>query len=174
MLGRFAIKAFLMKGVLHWVKSAEVTKRDRLDGFEQQPDLNYAQQNFLSVLETAVGSAYEVRGRVRALDILRADQQGFKSKTLARAYQNYFFDFVICRRSDQAIVCVVELSQSRYFSKGRQRQVRALEALLEDYCQRVKLPRLVVAQQRGYQLPELIERFESLLVQSSELKVQSG
>lgn len=123
----------------------------------------YAQQQFATVLQTAVGAAYQVKGRAQVFDILKIENETAASRLMVKMFDEYYFDYVICRSSDQEIVCVVELALSERIKNSKVRRLTRLQALLQHYCVSVGLPRLVVAQQRNYALGELIERFEAII-----------
>ncbi len=158
------MKSMVRSSFLRYMRNAKLV---RLSAFSENHALqvkrNHSHKQFLSLLETAVGSAYQVKGRAQVFDLLAIEKQSVASRLLINMFDEYYFDYVVCRRSDQEVVCVVELAQSERLKSSQQRRLDKLQHLLQHYCATVNLPRLVVAQKRSYNLPELIERFEGVI-----------
>src|SRR5713101_5044866 len=71
-----------------------------------------AERQFLIVLDATLGTDYRVFGKVRIGDIAKVKPElgpSARQGALNRiAYKH--FDYVVCRRNDLAVVCVVELN----------------------------------------------------------------
>jgi hypothetical protein len=138
-------------------------KRDALGVLPYHYYYNNSERAFLSVLEKAVGSNFYVIGKVKAFEILQLERNStLYSKMLLRTFDQYYFDYVVCAINSHAIVCVVELEKITSRCKQSNAYSRMNEKLMQDFCCRSELPRLIVSEQRGYDLNELIERFEAV------------
>jgi hypothetical protein len=69
------------------------------------------------------------------------------------------FDFVVCRSSDLAVVCAVELNDSSHSSKRAQ----ARDELLAKVCEVIGLPLVQLQAKRAYSVQELQVRFASVI-----------
>ena len=163
-LGRLSVKSIARSYFLRYMKNAQLVRQSAFsENTALQVKRNHAHKQFLTLLETAVGSAYEVKGRAQVFDLLQLEKDSAASRILMKMFSEYYFDYVVCRRSDQQVVCVVELAQDSRLKNSQQRRLEKLQHLLQHYCAAANLPRLVVAQKRNYNLPELIERFEGVI-----------
>ncbi|MGH1462995.1 MAG: DUF2726 domain-containing protein [Neptuniibacter sp.] len=116
---------------------------------------------FQPVLEKVVGGQYEVFPKVTLCEVLepvktlsnRAQRKVFQS------LQERQFDFVVVDKATNSIICAVELDEHKFDKKMYKKQ----DLFLEDICVKVGLPLLRVPSQRGYNLSELIERFERII-----------
>lgn len=124
---------------------------------------NHGERTFLSVLEKVVGSHYYVIGKVKAFELLVVDNDSsFYSKVVKKSFSDYYFDYVVCTAHSHQVVCVVQLQRVYISNKRQRRWSNLLETLMQQFCLSSDLPRLIVAEQRGYDLNELIERFEGV------------
>lgn len=116
---------------------------------------------FLPVLEKAVGGQYEIFPKVTLSEVLEPVDTLSKraQKKAVRSIQDRNFDFVVVDRARKAIICAVELDDHKFDKKTFKQQ----DLYLEDLCRKVGLPLLRVPSQRGYNLSELIERFERII-----------
>jgi hypothetical protein len=116
-----------------------------------------AERSFLGVLDQAVGPEHRVFGKVRVADVAvvkpglgNSARQGSLNRI---AYKH--FDFVVCRASDLAIVCAVELNDKSHSS----RRAQARDDLLFKVCQVINLPLLTVPAKQAYSLQEVRSQF---------------
>jgi len=119
---------------------------------------------FLTVLQKAVGSKYYVLGKVRVLDVISVSPSHkiyslFAQKMLATSA----FDYLICDRQSREIVCAVELEELLANRGFQLKWNRQRERLIQGCCLKTSLARLIVQQQSGYLLNQLIERFEGII-----------
>ncbi len=120
--------------------------------------LSHKEKMFTSVLEKAVGGQYTIYCKVPMLDVFEAasvKSERAKRKAL-RPLLGRQFDYIVCDVNTKKIVCAVELDDHHYENKKHQKN----DLLVEDICLDTKLPLLRVAPQNGYNLVEIIERFE--------------
>ncbi|MGB0206288.1 MAG: DUF2726 domain-containing protein [Neptuniibacter sp.] len=116
---------------------------------------------FLPVLEKAVGGQYEIFPKVALVDVFEPEVSLSKraQKKALRSVQGRQFDFVVVERATKSIICAVELDDHKFDKKTFKQQ----DLYLEELCRKVGLPLLRVPSQRGYNLSELIERFERII-----------
>jgi len=138
------------------------------------PKLTPVEMTFRSILEKAVGDRYLVHCKVPITQLIEPSQAQSPGqvKRALRAVSGKIIDYVVCNAADGEIICLVELDDHRYESNKDYR--RDLE--LEGFCYQVALPMLRVPVQKGYNLTELIERFENTVesVTASELQQPSA
>jgi hypothetical protein len=125
-----------------------------------------AERIFLVALDEAVDDTQRVFGKVRLADVAaprpglgRSAQQGALNRVASK-----HFDFVICRRSDLAIVCAVELNDRSHGSKRAQ----ARDELVAGVCAAIGLPLLTVPAKASYSVQELRLALAALLVPSAD------
>ena len=129
-------------------------------GFPYQPAkllFSAAERSFLGVLDQAVGPEHRVFGKVRVADLAsvkpglgNSARQGALNRI---AYKH--FDFVVCRASDLAVVCAVELNDSSHSSKRAQTR----DGLLANVCRSINLPLLTVPAKQAYSPQEVRAQF---------------
>lgn len=120
--------------------------------------LSHKEKMFTSVLEKAVGGQYTIYCKVPMLDVFEvASVKSERAKRKAlKPLLGRQFDYIVCDVNTKKIVCAVELDDHHYENKKHQKN----DLLVEDICLDTKLPLLRVAPQNGYNLVEIIERFE--------------
>jgi len=160
----FTKSALVIASLLRVQKSKKVAyRRDSSSLLASHYCFSHSERAFLSVLEKAVGSHYYVIGKIKAFDLLSFDNgNGFYAKAIQSNFSDYYFDYVVCTAHSHQVVCVVELERSYISNKSKRRWSSLLEAFIQQFCTNSELPRLIVAEQRGYDLNELIERFEGV------------
>ena len=123
---------------------------------------------FLAVLQQAVGSKFYVLGKVKVLDVFSFENEDkLYPRMVAKALANTRFDYLICDKETSEIVCVVELEEVLQQKYMQQKWLRFLGWLVQKFCTETSLARLIVQQQRGYLLDQLIDRFEAVTSQFS-------
>ena len=128
--------------------------------------LSHKERMFTSILEKAVGGQYIIYCKVPMEDVfettsekpIRAERKALK------LVQGRQFDYIVCDPSSRKVVCAVELDDHHYENK---RHVKR-DLMIEDICEDAALPLLRVAPQNGYNLVEIIERFERTIAAYSE------
>lgn len=126
-----------------------------------RPLLSAAERSFLGVLDQAVGPEYRVFAKVRIADVAAVKPgmtRGARQGALNRIASKHF-DFVICRASDLAIVCAVELDDA---SHGTPR-AKTRDQFVAEVCRTIGLPLLSVAASATYVLHEVRSRFQEAL-----------
>jgi hypothetical protein len=123
----------------------------------RNPLFSAAERSFLGVLDKAVGSEHRVFGKVRVADIAKVKpglnnsaRQGALNKITSK-----HFDYVICRRSDLSVVCVVELNDKSHASKRAQ----ARDKFIDGVCDTIRLPLLKVPAKRSYSVADISALF---------------
>lgn len=133
--------------------------------FKKQPVVSNAggglspnEMMFKAVLEKAVGGQYLIFDKVAVADVLepfQTENERAKSKAL-KPIQGRVFDYLVCEAGSMEVICAVELDDHSYDKKS----YKKVDLLLEDTCAAARLPLLRVPAQKGYNLSEIIERFE--------------
>jgi hypothetical protein len=120
-------------------------------GYPYQPAkqlFSAAERSFLGVLDQAAGSDYRVFGKVRVADVAMVKPglgNSARQGALNRIGSKHF-DFVVCRASDLAVVCAVELNDKSHASNRAQ----ARDELLAKVCQVINLPLITVPAKQAY------------------------
>lgn len=112
-----------------------------------------AERSFLGALDLAVSPEYRVFGKVRLADVARV-KPGLGNSARQGALNRIafkHFDFVVCRASDLAIVCAVELNDKTHGSQ----KAKARDELLAGVCTTINLPLLQIAARKSYSITEL-------------------
>lgn len=116
---------------------------------------------FLPVLEKAVGGQYEIIAKVLLSEVLEPAENLSKraQRKALKSIQGRQFDFIVIDKQNRSVICAVELDEHKFDKKTFKKQ----DLYLEDLCRRVGLPLMRVPSQRGYNLSELIERYERII-----------
>lgn len=150
----FLAVVFLIAALLVYAKvKAQGINAETLPYVRNAVLFSPAERSFLGVLEQAVGDTYSIFGKVRVADVASVRQMKNRS-----AWQRAFnrisakhFDFLLCTKTDLAIVCAIELDDVSH--AGRKRKAR--DAFLADLCAAAGLPLVQVPAKRGYASIEL-------------------
>jgi hypothetical protein len=137
--------------------------------YETQALFSPAERSFLGVLDQAVGEDYRVFGKVRVADVVgprRGMDNSSRQKALNRVSAKHF-DFVLCAKTDLAVVCAIELDDQSHQERKRQ----ARDAFLVGLCQAVSLPLIQVPARHAYSVQELRTAVLSALGPRQELPV---
>ena len=116
---------------------------------------------FRSVLDKAVGGRYTIHCKVplgHVLEPIEGLSERAQRKAL-RQVKPYQFDYLVCEQGSNSVVCAVEFDDHSFNKKSFIKK----DLMLESICQSVSLPLLRVAPQNGYNLVEIIERFERII-----------
>jgi len=114
---------------------------------EIDPNLSQKERMFTSILEKAVGEQYRVICKVPMEHVFEAESglSDRAKKKVTKPLKSLQFD-----------ICAVELDDHEYHKKRHKQQ----DLFIEELCYEAGLPLLRVAPQNGYNLVEIIERFE--------------
>lgn len=112
-----------------------------------------AERSFLGVLDQAAAPEFRVFGKVRVADVAsikpgmtKQARQGALNRISGK-----HFDFLLCRSSDLAAVCAIELDDKSHGSQKAQKR----DEFLSELCRTIGLPLLRVPAKAGYQVAEL-------------------
>ena len=123
--------------------------------------LSPAERLFFGVLNQAVGESALIFAKVRVADIVKPEK-GMNRSNWQRAFNRIsskHFDFVLCKKDDVSIICVIELNDSSH--KSRKRQDR--DGLLREICDSASLPMIEVPAKRAYTVEELRNQISQLI-----------
>lgn len=128
-----------------------------------------AEKNYLSVLETVVGSRARVYCMVRVADVLKPSSslEAKQKHTLFRKTTQKHFDFVLCDQVSLRPLCVIELNDKSHQRKDRQKR----DDFLQEACASANLPLHFVPVQKHYdadQVSSYVDQYlTSLLKEAS-------
>lgn len=136
-----------------------LTRRSAVAEVDKSTSLN--ERMFAPVLEKAVGGQYRVVAKVALDDVFEPLTTLSKraQRKASKSLQGRLFDFLVVDKFSGTIICAVELDEHKFDKKTFKKQ----DLYLEQLCQKIGLPLLRVPSQRGYNLSELIERFERII-----------
>lgn len=116
-----------------------------------------AERSFLGILDQAVGSEYRVFGKVRVADIARV-KTGLSVSARQGALNRIafkHFDFIICRTTDLAILCAVELNDKSHSTQ----HAKMRDQFLKNVCSAISLPLLQIPAKHSYSTSEIRNQF---------------
>jgi hypothetical protein len=129
-------------------------KRESTGGAESYPYISAgplftpAERSFLGVLDDAISDEYRIFGKVRLSDLL-VPEKGLSPGGRATALnkiQRKHLDFVICRRSDLAVIAVAELDDKSHREAKRGER----DDFLEKALAKAGIPLLRFAVKKAY------------------------
>ena len=156
--------AVLLLVTLAVLVALEGKARTDVGGFPYRPARSLftpAERSFLGVLDQAVGPDHRVFGKVRMADIANVSG-GLRASARQAAFNRIsakHIDFVVCRSSDLAPVCAIELNDKSHASHKAQ----ARDAWKASVCEAIGLPLLAVPARQGYSVQEVRERFQAVV-----------
>jgi len=138
-------------------KSGEGTSRIN---FPYQPAkvlFSAAERSFLSVLDQAVGPDHRVFGKVRLADLaaVKAGLGHSARQSALNRIAGKHLDYVVCRSSDLAVLCAVELNDKSHATQRAQ----ARDDLLVNVCRVINLPLLQVVAKSAYSIHDVRAQF---------------
>jgi hypothetical protein len=144
-LGAWVLLAFLLS---IW---RVLKRRSRLPYVADEILFTPTQQVFREVLERAVGSDFQVYGRVRVADVIGLQRRiSRRDRELAyRRLDERVFDFLICRRDTTAIACAVNLAAPSRLRKQPAKDV------LDRICAAAGLPFVRFRESSRYSVEEV-------------------
>ena len=106
------------------------------------------EKNYLSVLETVVGSRARVYCMVRVADVLKPSSslEAKQKHILFRKTTQKHFDFVLCDPISLRPLCVIELNDKSHQRKDRQKR----DSFLQEACDSANLPLRFVPVEKHY------------------------
>jgi len=107
-----------------------------------------AEKNYLSVLETVVGSRARIYCMVRVADVLKPNRSldAKQRHILMRKTTQKHFDFVLCDPVSLQPLCVIELNDRSHQRKDR----RERDQFLQEACDSARLPLHFVPVEKHY------------------------
>ena len=112
------------------------------------PLFSPAERSFLGVLESVVDDQHRVFGKVRVADLIKVNKTSDR-KAWAAAFSRIkakHFDFVLVKRSDLSVVCVIELDDKSHQSSKAQ----ARDVFIDGACKAAGLPLVRVPARASY------------------------
>ncbi|TVQ29411.1 MAG: DUF2726 domain-containing protein [Wenzhouxiangella sp.] len=124
--------------------------------------LSPAERSFFGVLTQAAGEDWRVFAKVRIADVL-TPQKGLSRSRWQSAFNAIsakHFDFVLCDPADCAVKLAVELDDKSHAKANRRKRDRLVEAA----CESGGLPLLRVRAARAYQIAEIRNQIQDLIM----------
>lgn len=137
----------------------------------QKTTTSLNERMFHPVLEKAVGGRFDIVCKVPVNEILTPEQNLSKraQKKALKSLQGYIFDYLVVQKDSRKVICAVELDDHKFDKKTFKKQ----DLFLDQLCEEVGLPLLRVPSKRGYDLAEIIERFERTIEAASRAEVKN-
>lgn len=129
-----------------------------------------AERSFWGILKQVVGEEVEIFGKVRVADII-IPKRGISQSNWRRAFNKIsgkHFDFILCNKSDLAIICAVELNDSSHKSINRARR----DTFLQDACKSADVPLVQIPAKNVYNLNEIREHISGYI--KEEIRPATG
>lgn len=134
--------------------------------------LSPAERSFLGVLDQAVSDDCRIFAKVRLADLIEVEA-GVPAKVRRNAFNRIsqkHIDFCVCRRSDLAVLYLVELDDSSHKRKSRASRDRFVDQALQV----AGVPILRFQARRTYLAGEIAERIEGLFEEPGRLEEPSS
>jgi len=147
-------------------------------GKQEQSDYPYqktgvlftpAERSFFGVLKQSVGEEIEVFGKVRVADVI-TPKKGMSPSARQKAFNKIsakHFDFLLCNKSDMAILCAVELNDSSHKATNRAER----DVILLNVCKSADVPLLQIPAKNVYSLNDIKEHLGKYIKESSRAAV---
>lgn len=130
--------------------------------YQKQPALfSAAERSFYGVLCQAVGTDFQVFGKVRVADVL-AVRSGLDNPTRTRAFNQIsakHFDFVLCAPGDLSVLCAIELNDASHQRSDRKDR----DIFLMHACNAAGLPLINFDAKHAYVATEICARIAERL-----------
>jgi len=142
-------------------------------GKQEQSDYPYqkasvlftpAERSFLGVLKQSVGDKIEIIGKVRVADVI-SPKKGLSPSARQKAFNKIsakHFDFLLCNKSDMAVLCAVELNDSSHRTPNRAER----DDFLLNVCRAADVPLLQIPAKNSYNLNDVKEHLAKYLKKS--------
>ena len=120
-----------------------------------------AERSFLGTLELVVDDEHRVFGKVRVADIIKVNKMSDRKAwgaAFARIKAKHF-DFVVARRSDLSVVCVIELDDKSHGSQKAQ----ARDVFVDGTCNAASLPIVRIPARAAYSRKEIKAALDAVL-----------
>ncbi|MGH1431737.1 MAG: DUF2726 domain-containing protein [Neptuniibacter sp.] len=145
-----------------------VLLKKRTPEVTQQTSTSLHERMFFPVLEKAVGGRFDIVCKVPVSEVLAPQNELPKraQRKVLNSIKGHLFDYVVVQKDTRRVICVVELDDHKFDKKTFKKQ----DLYLEQICESSGLPLLRVPSQRGYDLAEIIERFERTIEAASKIE----
>jgi len=124
---------------------------------------------FFRTLKDVVDGEYEIFGKIRVTDII-APKKGASAHAVKKAFNSIeacHFDFVLCEKTNLAVVCVVQLQDKT--DSVRQNETDTLIPI----CENLGLPLVRFAITTDYPVEEIQEKLHKAIIKGPFLLVET-
>ena len=124
---------------------------------------------FFRTMKDAVGGEYEIFGKIRVTDII-VPKKGASAHAVKKAFnsiEDCYFDFVLCEKTNLAVVCVVQLQDKTHSVRQNQKDT------LIPICENLGLPLVRFAITTDYSAGEIQEKLHKAIIKGPFLLVET-
>jgi len=115
---------------------------------------------FFRTLKDVVDGEYEIFGQIRVTDII-VPKKGASAHSVKKAFnsiEDCYFDFVLCEKTNLAVVCVVQLQDKTHSVRQNQKDT------LIPICENLGLPLVRFAITTDYSAEEIQEKLHKAIM----------
>ena len=124
---------------------------------------------FFRTMKDAVGGEYEIFGKIRVTDII-VPKKGASAHAVKKAFnsiEDCYFDFVLCEKTNLAVVCVVQLQDKTHSVRQNEKDT------LIPICENLGLPLVRFAITTDYCAGEIQEKLHKAIIKEPFLLVET-
>ena len=124
---------------------------------------------FFRTMKDAVGGEYEIFGKIRVTDII-VPKKGASAHAVKKAFnsiEDCYFDFVLCEKTNLAVVCVVQLQDKTHSVRQNEKDT------LIPICENLGLPLVRFAITTDYSAGEIQEKLHKAIIKGPFLLVET-
>ena len=124
---------------------------------------------FFRTLKDAVGGEYEIFCKIRVTDII-VPKKGASAHAVKKAFnsiEDCYFDFVLCEKTNLAVVCVVQLQDKTHSVRSNEKDT------LIPICENLGLPLVRFAITTDYSAGEIQEKLHKAIIKGPFLLVET-
>ncbi|PZN69064.1 MAG: hypothetical protein DM484_30485 [Candidatus Methylumidiphilus alinenensis] len=124
---------------------------------------------FFRTMKDAVGGEYEIFGKIRVTDII-VPKKGASAHAVKKAFnsiEDCYFDFVLCEKTNLAVVCVVQLQDKTHSVRSNEKDT------LIPICENLGLPLVRFAITTDYSAGEIQEKLHKAIIKGPFLLVET-
>ena len=124
---------------------------------------------FFRTMKDAVGGEYEIFCKIRVTDII-VPKKGASAHAVKKAFnsiEDCYFDFVLCEKTNLAVVCVVQLQDKTHSVRQNEKDT------LIPICENLGLPLVRFAITTDYSAGEIQEKLHKAIIKGPFLLVET-
>lgn len=141
--------AILILAVLHFLMRGDFSRARGAVEFPYQAQTYFfsrAERSFLGVLESVLDSEHRVFGKVNFYDIVKVTKNTKNRQAAFNRISQKHIDFVICRKDDLSIQCLIELDDKSHGAPDRQER----DKFVDKVCDTANIKLIHIPAQQTY------------------------